>query len=295
MREIKHLVSIDQYDKKRLSNLFKSVSSETYGFRYQDYTTKKQIATLFYEPSTRTSASFHSAATQLGYAVLPINEVNYSSVTKGETLEDTIRTIASYVDLIVLRHGEKGAAQRAAAVSPVPIINAGDGIGEHPTQTLLDLYTIWEKFGKIDDLTITMMGDLKNGRTIHSLLHSLKFFNVKINLVSPDNLTAPFKYAQGINISLSLTLTKNICQQSDVLYMTRVQKERGSIGNYKLTKDNVNNFKEDMIVMHPFPRNEEIPKWFDTDSRAYYFKQIENGLYVRKSLLRSFLENDSKN
>ena len=292
---MKHLVSINQYDKKSLHNFLKSVSSEKYGFRYQDFTTKKQIATLFYEPSTRTSASFHSAATQLGHTVLPINEVNYSSVTKGETLEDTIKTIASYVDLIVLRHGEKGAAQRAAEVSPVPIINAGDGIGEHPTQTLLDLYTIWEKFGKIDNLTITMMGDLKNGRTIHSLLQSLKHYNVKINLISPDNLTAPFRYAHGKNISLSLVLTKNICQQTDVLYMTRVQKERGSVGSYELTKDNVSNFKKNMIVMHPFPRLNEIPTWFDTDSRAKYFKQITNGLLVRKSLLRSFFDNASKN
>ena len=292
---MKHLVSIDQYDKKSLYNLFKSVGSERYGFRYQDFKDKKQIATLFYEPSTRTSASFHSAATQLGHAVLPINEVNYSSVTKGETLEDTIRTIASYVDLIVLRHGEKGAAQRAAAVSPVPIINAGDGIGEHPTQTLLDLYTIWSEKGGIDNLTITLMGDLKNGRTIHSLLQSLEHYNVKINLISPDNLTAPFKYAHGINISLSLKLTKNICQQTDVLYMTRVQKERGSVGSYELTKDNVSNFKKNMIVMHPFPRLNEIPTWFDTDPRAKYFKQITNGLLVRKSLLRSFLNNESKN
>ena len=212
-----------------------------------------------------------------------------------ETLEDTVRTIASYVDLIVLRHGERGAAQRAAEVSPVPIINAGDGIGEHPTQTLLDLYTIWSEKGTIDNLTITLMGDLKNGRTIHSLLHSLKDFNVKINLVSPDNLTAPFEYAHGVNISLSLTLTKNICQQSDVLYITRVQKERGSVGNYELTKDNVSNFKKNMIVMHPFPRQNEIPTWFDTDPRAKYFKQIANGLLVRKSLLRNFLDNESKN
>ena len=292
---MKHLISIDQYDKKSLHSFLKGVSSEKYGFRYQDFTTKKQIATLFYEPSTRTSASFHSAATQLGHAVLPINEVNYSSVTKGETLEDTIRTIASYVDLIVLRHGEKGAAQRAAAVSPVPIINAGDGIGEHPTQTLLDLYTIWSEKGKIDNLTITLMGDLKNGRTIHSLLHSLKHFNVKINLVSPDNLSAPFEYAHGVNISLSLTLTKNICQETDVLYITRVQKERGSIGNYELTKDNVSHFKKNMIVMHPFPRLNEIPTWFDTDPRAKYFKQITNGLLVRKALLRSFLDNESQN
>ena len=292
---MKHLVSIDQYDKKSLHSFLKSVGSERYGFRYQDFKDKKQIATLFYEPSTRTSASFHSAATQLGHAVLPINEVNYSSVTKGETLEDTIRTIASYVDLIVLRHGEKGAAQRAAAVSPVPIINAGDGIGEHPTQTLLDLYTIWNEKGGIDNLTITLMGDLKNGRTIHSLLQSLEHYNVKINLISPDNLTAPFRYAHGKNISLSLVLTKNICQQTDVLYMTRVQKERGSVGNYELTKDNVSNFKKNMIVMHPFPRLNEIPTWFDTDPRAKYFKQITNGLLVRKSLLRSFLNNESKN
>ena len=130
-----------------------------------------------------------------------------------------------------------------------------------------------------------MMGDLRNGRTIHSLLHSLKDFNVKINLVSPDNLSAPFEYAHGININLSLVLTKNIAEQSDVLYMTRVQKERGSTGKYELTKNNVDNFKKNMIVMHPFPRNEEIPRWFDSDPRAKYFNQMKNGLYVRMALL----------
>ena len=293
---LKHFISIDDLSTTEIQKLFhrtaslKNPYSEYYSriLEGSSYLKNKILANLFYEPSTRTSSSFNAAMLKLGGRVISINEINYSSVSKGENLEDTIRTIGCYSDIIVLRSQIAGEAKLAAEVSTVPIINAGDGIGEHPTQTLLDLYTIWEKFGKIDGLTITMMGDLKNGRTIHSLLHSLKHYNVKINLISPDNLTAPFRYANGVNISLSLILTQNICQQTDVLYMTRVQKERGSIGQYELTKDNVDNFKENMIVMHPFPRNEEIPKWFDTDPRAYYFKQIENGLYVRMALLMSY-------
>lgn len=291
-----HFISIDDLSAAEIQKLFHLAdslknSNREYHSRILEgssYLKNKILANLFYEPSTRTSSSFHAAMLKLGGRVISINEINYSSVSKGENLEDTIRTIGCYSDIIVLRSQIAGDAKLAAEVSVVPIINAGDGTGEHPTQTLLDLYTIWERFGKIDGLTITMMGDLKNGRTIHSLLHSLKHFNVKINLISPDNLTAPFRYANGVNISLSLILTTNICQQTDVLYMTRVQKERGSIGQYELTKDNVNNFKENMIVMHPFPRNEEIPTWFDTDPRAYYFKQIENGLYVRMALLMSY-------
>ena len=293
---INHLVSIDDLSTTEIQKLFHSTASlknpnSEYHSRIlndSSFLKNKILTNLFYEPSTRTSSSFAAAMLKLGGKVMSINEINYSSVSKGENLQDTIRTMGYYSDIIVLRSQNAGGAKFAAEISKVPIINAGDGTGEHPTQTLLDLYTIWEKFGKIDNLTITMMGDLKNGRTIHSLLHSLKHYNVKINLISPDNLTAPFKYAHGININLSLILTKNICQQTDVLYMTRVQKERGSIGQYELIKDNVDNFKENMIVMHPFPRNEEIPKWFDTDPRAYYFKQIENGLYVRMALLMSY-------
>ena len=284
---IKHLISIDQYDKNSLENFFISVNNEKYGFRYQNFTTKKQIATLFYEPSTRTSASFHSAAIQLGYSVLPINEVTYSSVTKGETLEDTIRTIGSYVDLIVLRHGEKGASKKAASVSQVPIINAGDGIGEHPTQTLLDLYTIWKEKLNIDGLNITLMGDLKNGRTIHSLIKVLRLFNVHINLISPPSLKLPDKYLKSTDCESNQFAP--YADTTDVLYVTRVQKERGSKEEYKLSYDELINLPKNAIVMHPLPRAGEIPVLFDNDPRAKYFEQIDNGLLVRKALLRELL------
>ena len=292
---MRHLLSIEEYDKDSLLSLFNLAQHYQIGgqnrslFFDRDKSTKI-LANLFYEPSTRTSSSFFAAMKKLGYDVLPINGVQYSSVTKGESLEDTVRTLGCYVDAIALRHPEIGSAQRAAHVSTVPIINAGDGTGEHPTQTLTDLYTIWRKFGRLDNLTITMMGDLKNGRTIHSLLNILRLFNVKIQLVSPDNLTAPFQYAHGINVYASGYLTKFVTGQTDVLYMTRVQEERGSSGEYELTEGDVANFKENMIVLHPFPRNKEIPTWFDTDPRAYYFKQIKNGLYVRMAILSKILE-----
>ena len=292
---MRHLLSIEEYDKDSLLSLFNLAQHYQIGgqnrslFFDRDKSTKI-LANLFYEPSTRTSSSFFAAMKKLGYDVLPINGVHYSSVTKGESLEDTVRTLGCYVDAIALRHPEVGSAQRAAQVSTVPIINAGDGTGEHPTQTLTDLYTIWRKFGRLDNLTITMMGDLKNGRTIHSLLNILRLFNVKIQLVSPDNLTAPFQYAHGINVYASGYLTKFVTGQTDVLYMTRVQEERGSSGEYELTEGDVANFKENMIVLHPFPRNKEIPTWFDTDPRAYYFKQIKNGLYVRMAILSKILE-----
>ena len=283
---INHLISIDQYSKSKLENFFTLVNREQYGYTDSILVNKHQIATLFYEPSTRTSASFHSAATQLGYSVLPINEVTYSSVTKGETLEDTIRTIGSYVDLIVLRHGEKGAAQRAADVSTVPIINAGDGNGEHPTQTLLDIYTIWKTFKKLDGLTITLIGDLKNGRTVHSLIKVLRHYEFKINLISPDSLKLPSEYYKNSDVEYS-KIPQDL--QTNILYVTRVQKERGSQEDYKLSLEELTNLPKDTIVMHPLPRMKEIPTSFDNDSRAKYFEQIDNGLLVRKALLRELL------
>ncbi len=247
---------------------------------------KKLLANLFYEPSTRTSSSFFSAATLLGHEVLSINEVKFSSVAKGETLEDTIRTLASYVHCIVLRHPEEGSAKKAAAVSDVPIVNAGDGTGEHPTQTLLDVYTIWKHWQKLDGLTITLMGDLKYGRTIHSLIEVLKKFDVNINLIGPKDLRLPKTYGSYLE---STELTENLAMGTDVLYMTRVQKERGAKGNYALTKLDAENLPPSSIVMHPLPRVDELPTWFDSDPRAKYFEQMQNGLAVRKCLLDRIL------
>ena len=249
---------------------------------------KKLIANLFYEPSTRTSSSFYAAATYLGHEVLSINNVQYSSVAKGESLEDTIRTLASYVHCIILRHSEEGAAFLASLVSDVPIINAGDGIGEHPTQTLLDLYTIYKEFKRLDQLTVTLMGDLKYGRTIHSLVQVLNMFNVHINLIGPDKLMLPSRYYKKEYIESSV-LTESIAMSTDVLYITRVQKERGAVGNYAFTREDALQLDENCIVMHPLPRNEELGDWFDSDPRARYFEQMSNGLAVRKYLLGEIL------
>lgn len=258
---------------------------------------KGKIANLFYEPSTRTSSSFWAAASELDLDVLTINNVQYSSVAKGETLEDTVRTLGSYVDAIVLRHPERGAAASAAEVSPVPIINAGDGDGEHPTQTLLDLYTIYEHFGTLNNLNIFVMGDLKYGRTVHSLVKALNKRS-HIHCISPDGFELPREYGtithsnDPLNSDLSL-------EMADVLYVVRTQKERFAKLDFMKMKDNcvINEevaevLNDKAIVMHPFPRTQELPIWFDDDPRGKYFKQMSNGLLVRKYILHKLLSND---
>ncbi len=255
------------------------------------------IACLFYEPSTRTSSSFIAATERLGGQVIPINEVRYSSVTKGESLRDTVRTLECYADVIVLRHPETGSAAVAADVARKPVINAGDGSGEHPTQALLDIFTIKEELGTIDGLTVTMLGDLKYGRTVHSLARLLSLYDVRINFVSPDMLRVPqptidFLRQKQIPITQQSSLD-DVLGQTDVLYVTRVQKERfENQADYEQVKDcySVTNntlrmAKEHMIVMHPLPRLTEIAEEVDADPRAAYFRQMENGLYIRMALL----------
>ena len=272
---LKHLVSIDDLSYTEIQKLFylthslKSGKGEYHSRILTDstYLRGKILANLFYEPSTRTSSSFAAAMYRLGGNVISINDVNYSSVSKGENLLDTIRTMGCYSDIIVLRSQNEGDAKLAAEVSDVPIINAGDGKGEHPTQTLLDLYTIYEHFDRIKNLTITFVGDIINGRTVHSLS---KFLERKCI------------------INYCKTYDVDKLPKSDVYYLTRVQRERGSVGSYQLTKEHVKEMPDNCIVMHPFPRNEEIPKWFDDDPRAKYFDQMKNGLYRRMSLLLSY-------
>jgi aspartate carbamoyltransferase len=257
----------------------------------------KILANLFYEPSTRTSSSFTSAMERLGGSVIPISEVRYSSVAKGESLPDTIRTLEAYADVIVLRHPETGSAALAAKYARKPIINAGDGAGEHPTQALLDLFTIREELGKIDGLTVTMLGDLRYGRTVHSLARLLTLYNVKINYVSPEILRMPAEIISEIqekNIpQQEFSALDPILAETDVLYVTRVQKERfENPDNYELVKNAyvitpevMRPAKSEMIVMHPLPRVGEISMDFDDDPRAAYFRQMEYGLYVRMALL----------
>lgn len=261
----------------------------------------KILANLFYEPSTRTSSSFTAAMERLGGSVIPINEVRYSSVSKGESLPDTVRTLECYADVVVLRHPEVGSAALAAKYAKKPVINAGDGIGEHPTQALLDSFTIKEELGHIDGLTITMLGDLKYGRTVHSLSRLLSLYKVKLNYVSPEILRMPSEIihelsAKGIEQAEFNSLTPAI-PETDVLYVTRVQKERFAdlsdyekvAGAYIIDTDTMKKAKDRMIVMHPLPRVTEISMKFDDDPRAAYFRQMEYGLYVRMALLAMVL------
>ena len=265
---MQHLVSIDDLSESDIQILFYRIEDiKNSPQRLKYHLNDKILANLFYEPSTRTSSSFAAAMFKLGGNVISINDVNYSSVSKGENLEDTIKTMGLYADVIVLRSQNAGDAQKAANISEVPIINAGDGKGEHPTQTLLDLYTIYKNFNLIRNLTITFVGDIVNGRTVHSLS---KFLEKKC----------------VINYCKTYDVDK--LPKSDVYYLTRVQKERGSTGSYQLTKNHVEEMPDNCIVMHPFPRNKEIPKWFDNDPRAKYFEQMENGLYIRMALLMSY-------
>ena len=287
----RHVLSVKQYNREDLHAIF-SLASE---MRNQverngvvDTLKGRVISTLFYEPSTRTSTSFEAAMKRCGGEVVAIN-ADRSSVVKGETLADTVRTLGCYTDAIVLRHPEVGSAKTAAKFSPVPIINAGDGIGEHPTQSLLDVFTIREELGSVNGLTITLIGDLKNGRTVHSLVKLLSLYHVSLNLVSPPSLAMPESVKSearkaGIPIHECVNLDE-VVGKSDVLYVTRVQKERfNSEQEYDAVKDMfvVNNevlsrAKQTTIVMHPLPRVNEIDPEVDFDSRAAYFRQMRLG------------------
>ena len=302
----KDIISVKQFGRSDLEYVF-GVAHEMRGMVERvgtfDLLKGKILANLFYEPSTRTSSSFTAAMERLGGSVIPINEVKYSSVSKGESLPDTIRTLECYADVIVLRHPETGSAAIAAKAARKPVINAGDGVGEHPTQALLDTFTIFEELsaGSVDGMTVTMLGDLKYGRTVHSLARLLSLFNVKIKYVSPDILRMPREVmdevgAKGIPQAEFSSLTE-VLPETDVLYVTRVQKERFEDpaeyekvkGAYVIDPEVMKAAKQDMIVMHPLPRVGEISVDFDDDPRAAYFRQMEYGLYVRMALLAMVL------
>jgi carbamoyl-phosphate synthase/aspartate carbamoyltransferase/dihydroorotase/carbamoyl-phosphate synthase/aspartate carbamoyltransferase len=261
------------------------------------------LACLFYEPSTRTSASFIAAMERLGGDVIPITQgVQFSSVSKGESLPDTIRTLEQYSDVIVLRHPEIGSAKLAADYASVPVINAGDGAGEHPTQALLDLFTIREELGRIDGLKIAMVGDLRYGRTVHSLTRLLmQYDDVSLRFVSPEILRLPMALMNElIDRGFKVRETHNVAdviENADVLYVTRIQKERFSDPKqyeevkdcYEITMELMTRAKEKMVVMHPLPRVGEIHYHVDDDPRAAYFRQVRNGMYVRMALLAAVL------
>ncbi|MEE4607851.1 MAG: aspartate carbamoyltransferase [Desulfobacteraceae bacterium] len=298
------ILSVKQFTKPDLEYIFgvaHEMSEMVARIGTFDLLKGKILANLFYEPSTRTSSSFTSAMERLGGSVIPINEVRYSSVSKGETLADTVRTLECYADVIVLRHPEVGASALAAKYARKPIINAGDGVGEHPTQALLDLFTIVEELGEVDGLSITLLGDLKYGRTVHSLARLLSLYNVRINYVSPEILRMPPEIiaeleAKGIPQAEHNSL-EPVLEETDVLYVTRVQKERfedleayeSVRGAFIITPETLQQAKDRMIVMHPLPRVGEISMEVDDDPRAAYFRQMEYGLYVRMALLAMVL------
>ena len=306
--KFKHIISVKQFlDTDILDEIFELADNmEKYdkADKPQDSLKNKILAAIFYEPSTRTRFSFEAAMHKLGGDVITTENASYfSSVVKGETLQDTIKIISSYADVIVLRHYEEGSAKIASEVSSVPIINAGDGSGEHPTQALLDLYTIQKELGEINNLKIALVGDLLYGRTIHSLIYLLTLYKkVIIYLVSPNQLQLPGKYKdylkqKGVEFK-EITDFKEVLDKIDVLYVTRIQKERFKFeqeyeevkNTYIIDRKIVNQLKKNAIIMHPLPRVNEISPEVDSDKRAAYFRQAKNGLYIRTALLKLIFE-----
>lgn len=313
----KDVLSIEQFERADLEQFFEVTARmkrivETNGST--DILRGKILANLFYEASTRTDASFSIAMKRLGGEVHNIVGVQFSSVSKGETLEDTVRVLSGYADVIVLRHPEKGAALRAAeaihaqrqkvGLQPVPLLNAGDGVGEHPSQALLDAYTIVQKCNQINNLTVALVGDLKHGRTVHSLAKLLSLYdNVKLILVSPPSLKMPAELVQELRHQKVQVREVNsineaeALSEADVWYITRVQKERFESqeayqqvsGSYQVTTNTVAQMKPNAIIMHPLPRVGEIAEEVDNLPQAVYFEQAANGMYVRMALLAGVL------
>lgn len=302
---MKHITEARQFKREWLEKYFFSLVRDMEKIVKEggsDILEGKRMISFFYEPSTRTRCSFEAAMTLLSGKVIfsTENARQFSSVSKGETLEDTIKILNGYhPDVIVLRADEEGMAQRAAKVSRVPIINAGDGGGEHPTQALLDIYTIQKELGRIDGISVALVGDLSQGRTVHSLSYLLsKFSGIEIYFVSPASLKIREKikdYLKKQNVSFSEeTDLRKVAPLVDIIYQTRIQKERGSSiagseGFYIVNREILNLMKKESIIMHPLPRVDEISPEVDKDPRAAYFRQAENGLYVRMALLQMLL------
>jgi aspartate carbamoyltransferase catalytic subunit len=301
---LKHVYESQQFDRELLEVVFRTADKMKADLtaenrRYAEALKHKIMASLFYEPSTRTRFSFESAMARLGGRILTTeNAREFSSAAKGESLHDSTRIMNGYADIIVMRHHEAGSAKSAAEVSRVPIINAGDGAGQHPTQALLDLYTIRDAFGDINGLHVAMVGDLKYGRTVRSLSYLLsKYRDVKLYFVSPPVCSMEDDIKAHLDENSIAWEEENalerVLSKVDCVYMTRIQKERfvnpqdydQAAGKYILTPDKVRAMKSSAIIMHPLPRLEEIPPEVDNDPRARYFEQAQNGLYIRMALL----------
>lgn len=258
----------------------------------------KVVATLFFEPSTRTRLSFETAANRLGARVIGFSDAKVTSATKGETLKDTILMVSNYADAIVMRHYIEGAAQYASEVAPIPIINAGDGAHQHPSQCMLDLYSIYKTQGTLENLNICLVGDLKYGRTVHSLIMAMRHFNPTFHFIAPKELAMLNEYKiyckeHNIKYVEHTAFNEKIINEADILYMTRVQKERFSdlmeyekVKNvYILKNEMLNNARDNMKILHPLPRVNEIEYEVDTNPHAYYIQQAQNGLYAREAII----------
>lgn len=296
----KSLISITDFTKKEYLKIMELASQFEENVN-QPLLTGKVVASLFFEPSTRTRLSFESAANRLGARVIGFSDTTNTSVTKGESLHDTIMTISNYCDLIVMRHSLEGAPRYASEVSKVPIINAGDGANQHPTQTLLDLYSIKKTQGSLDDINIMMVGDLKYGRTVHSLIEALSNFNTRFTFVAPDEMALPEEYKIHLrdkNLEFEeKTIIDDAINDADVVYMTRVQRERfNDPMEYERVKDTyvlrnsmLDDTKPNLRILHPLPRVKEIEIDVDKSPKAYYFNQTENGVYVRMAIISYLL------
>lgn len=293
----KSLVSISDIDKEEMLHLLElsRYFEENPNSKILD---GRVVATLFFEPSTRTRLSFETAVNRLGGRVIGFSDANSTSTSKGETLKDTIKMVSNYVDLIVMRHHLEGAARYATEVTSTPIINAGDGANQHPSQTMLDLYSIYKTQGTLENLTITMVGDLKYGRTVHSLLMAMRYFNPTFNLIACDELQMPAEYKKfcvdnGIRFNESADFSADVINSSDIIYMTRVQRERFTdIMEYERVKDlyrlhnsMLDNSKPTLKILHPLPRVNEIDRDVDDNPKAYYFQQAGNGLFARQAII----------
>jgi aspartate carbamoyltransferase len=290
----------NQFTKKDIDAILKTASYFEKELKKKDQVSLlkgKILATLFYEPSTRTRLSFEAAMQRLGGGVVSMGSVESSSVAKGESLSDTVRTVAQYADVIVIRHPKIGSAKEAADAVPIPVLNAGDGAGQHPTQALLDLYTIKKELGSLNRLKISLVGDLKNGRTVHALVEVLSLFGAKLYFVSPDALRMPQEITSQLkNKGMDVIETndmKQAARESDLLYMTRIQKERfPDISEYEKVKGSLiidegflKEIGKKIVILHPLPRVDEISPAVDGYPGAAYFRQVRNGIYVRMALL----------
>lgn len=293
----KSLVSISDLSKEEIVGLLNK-AAEFEKNPNQRILQGKVVATLFFEPSTRTRLSFETAVNRLGGRVIGFSDAKTSSQSKGETLKDTIMMVSNYADVIVMRHHLEGAARYASEISPVPIVNAGDGANQHPSQTMLDLYSIYKTQGTLENQVITMVGDLKYGRTVHSLLEAMRFWKPRFNFVACEELKMPDKYKRfcemhGIEYRETTDFSEEVINESDILYMTRVQGERFSdVLEYERTKslytlhnDMLKNSKQNLKVLHPLPRITEISQDVDDNPKAYFFQQAKNGLYARQAIL----------